>query len=113
MANGTAGIRRRMRARGAALAVLVLVSGVAASAVLMANLRAQERERADRLLDRRAQVAKLEVEAEVRRYQDTMSNLATAVGAQSGLTAADYAVTESLSGQRLSGTTSVALVVPA
>jgi signal transduction histidine kinase len=66
------------------------------------------------VVDQRALAVQQAVAAETRRYTDTIADLAAAVGAQSDLTATDFAAITSRAGRtRLPGATAIAYVVPA
>jgi diguanylate cyclase (GGDEF)-like protein len=111
---GTAHDARRRRWTGIALVAVVCTVGLAGScAATTAVDRAQQRH-AGQLMDQYADEVGRAVTNETDRYRDTLSDAAAAVGAQSNLTAADFAeITSRLNRQRLPGATGVALVVPA
>jgi signal transduction histidine kinase/CHASE1-domain containing sensor protein len=104
--------RSRSAAVVAAAAVLtlgLLGTGAAAREVSAAGQRAQG-VGADRYADQ----ASAAVEAEMRRYQDTVEAVAASLSAQNDLRAADFdAVTRPLADARLAGASGVAFVVPA
>jgi PAS domain S-box-containing protein len=96
------------------VSVLVAVVGCVATLCVGAVLRRDEQSAAAVQMDRRAAAVAAAVQAETRRYVDTLRTTAGAVGAQQILTADEYAaITAPLHFMRLAGSTSVALVVPA
>ncbi|BCJ45715.1 hypothetical protein GCM10010168_58650 [Actinoplanes ianthinogenes] len=100
--------------RAAALSALVAVVGCAVSLGVAAVLHRDERAAADVQMDRRTAAVVTAVQAETRRYVDTLRTTAAAIGAQQTLTAAEYAtLTAPLHQMRLAGATSITLVVPA
>lgn len=98
----------------AALVVSVMAVGVLGSGALAFAVDAQQQRHASDVMDQRSQVIESAVRAEVRRYVETTSDLAAAIGAQSDLSASDFtALTANLNRQRLPGISGVSLVVPA
>ena len=92
----------------------VMVVGVLASWALVVVVENDERVQASDVMDQRVQVVENAVVAEVRRYADTTADLATAIGAQNALSAADFhALTANLNRGRLPGISGTSLVVPA
>lgn len=90
------------------------VAGCALALGIGAALRRDERAAGDVQMDRRTAAAVAAVQAETRRYLDTLRATAAAVGAQDTVTATEYAaITEPLQSMKLAGVTCVALVVPA
>jgi len=94
--------------------VIVLGGGLLCSTGLVLAVEHQQQAHLSQLMDQRAQAVGKAVTGEVNRYTDTISDLAVAVGAQSDLSADDFAaLTSRLNRQRLPGVTGAALVVPA
>jgi signal transduction histidine kinase len=109
---GTAGGGRRGRLLGPALALGLLLAGVAATLVTAETVRAAQREAADRVMDQRTAVARAAVIAETGRYRSLLQAVAAGAGTDDGLTATDFrAATAPLSSAGLPGATSVAYVV--
>jgi signal transduction histidine kinase len=91
----------------------VLAGGVASAAVAGLALHRAEEGTAAQIMDRRVAAVQNLVAGEVSRYVDLAEGVAAAAGSQTDLTAADFAaITAPLTHQRLSGVTSVALMVP-
>lgn len=91
----------------------VLAGGVAAFSVGSALETSESRHAAD-VFEQRTQSVVDSVNAEAQRYVDTLTNLAVSIGAQSDLSAADYAaITSAIPEQRLRGATGVSFVVAA
>ncbi|NDI49932.1 PAS domain S-box protein [Goekera deserti] len=101
----------RLDRQAVVVAVLLLVCGTLASflgAVFTTRLGDRQ---AQEVLDRRAAVAAWALEGEVARYRDAVGALAASVGAQQDFDAADFdALTAPLSGNRLTGASSVAFI---
>jgi diguanylate cyclase (GGDEF)-like protein len=109
----TAGARRRRRA-GTALVLVVLVIGLTASWSAAVAVEGNQQRHAAQLMDRYAEDISQAVVDEAGRYTDALSNLAAAVGAQSDLTAGDFAeITSRLGRQHLPGASSAIFAVPA
>jgi CHASE1-domain containing sensor protein len=97
-----------------ALVIVVLLSGGAASFVLMASVDRTQQRFAGRLMDQNADSIGVAVDDEADRYDETLTDLAASVGAQSNFTSDDFnSVTSRLNRQRLPGVSGVAFVVPA
>jgi PAS domain S-box-containing protein len=100
--------------RAAALGALVALVSGGVTAGVATVLHRGERTDASVQMDRRTAAAAAAVQAETRRYVDTLLTTAAAVGAQQTLTASEYAtLTAPLHSMRLAGATSIALIVPA
>jgi signal transduction histidine kinase len=96
------------------LSVSVLFTGLAVCGVLAGVVERGQAAHLAEVMDQRAQAVDNATSAETRRYTDTISDLAAAVGAQSELSAADFAtLTSRTSRERLPGASGVLLVVPA
>lgn len=92
----------------------VMVVGSAGSWALVVAVDGQQQAHASAVMDQRAQVIGSAVTSEVRRYVETTTDLAAAIGAQSHLSASDFdALTANLNRARLPGISGVSLVVPA
>ncbi|AEV82908.1 Fis family transcriptional regulator [Actinoplanes sp. SE50] len=100
--------------RATALSALVALAGCAGSLGVGTVLRRNEKATTDVQMDRRTAAAVAAVQAETRRYVDTLRTTAASVGAQQTLQADEYAaITAPLHSMKLAGATSIALVVPA
>lgn len=109
-----AGSVRRRRVAGVALALAVFLGGLGASWATGAAVDRSQQRRAAWLMDQHADALRDAVAHEADRYRDTLSDLAAAVGAQSELTATDFAeITAHLSRQRLPGVSAVTFAVAA
>jgi PAS domain S-box-containing protein len=96
------------------LPVLVLVLGLAASWAAAAGVRGAEDRNAEQMLDRRAELARAAVTAEVQRYLAVLGTVAAGLGAQPALTRASFLVTTgALPTAELRGATGVSFVVAA
>jgi PAS domain S-box-containing protein len=103
-----------MSHRASVWAAAVLTVGIAASLLAGSAAHSSEHRDARRFLDRRAAVAASAITAEVRRYQDTVTQLAASVGAQQQLSTADFdSITAPLTGARVAGASGVSFVVSA
>jgi signal transduction histidine kinase len=92
----------------------MLLAGLGSSWALARAVERQQQHHLSTAMDQRAQAVGGAVTAEINRYSDTILDLAVAVGAQSDLTAADFAtLTSRLSRDRLPGVSSAAFVVAA
>ncbi|GIJ49029.1 hypothetical protein Val02_59150 [Virgisporangium aliadipatigenens] len=102
------------RWRFSALLVLTtLVAGALATGGVATAVRDAQDRRLAEVVDQRALAVQQAVAAEARRYTDTVADLAAAVGAQTDLTATDFAaITSRTSRTRLPGATAVAFIVP-
>jgi diguanylate cyclase (GGDEF)-like protein len=107
-------VARRRRWVGVALVLAMFLAGVSGSwAVTVEVQRVQDRHAAQ-LMDQYAHDISRAVVDETDRYHDTLTDLAAAVGAQSDLTAGDFAqITSGLKRQRLPGASSAVFAVPA
>lgn len=105
----------RLRWRLSALLVaVVMAAGLTGTWTLVDTVQERERTYAAAAMDRRVEVVESAVAAEVRRYTEIGTDLATAIGAQSDLSASDFtALTTNLNQRRLPGISGVSLVVPA
>ena len=110
-------MRKRVRVRWRLSAVLVasvLVVGLVSSGALVVELDRVERAHAADVMEQRVEVIDTSVRTEVARYVETTTDLAAAIGAQSDLSASDFAaLTSNLNRRRLPGISGVSLVVPA
>jgi diguanylate cyclase (GGDEF)-like protein len=99
----------------ALLVTSVMAVGLVGSWALAVAVDRQRHVHAAAVMDQRVQVIENAVEGEVRRYVDTNTDLAEAIGAQSDLSASDFtALASSLNDRsRLPGASAVSLVVPA
>ena len=101
------------RGAAAVTAVLVLLVGLALTAVAARAVHASERRAQAAGADRDADRATTAVANEMRRYQETIAGLAAALSAPRDLTAADFdKVTALLPRARLAGASALLLVVP-
>jgi signal transduction histidine kinase len=95
------------------LAATVLIVGLAATLLTVAELRSAQRQTADRVMDQRTAVARAAVAAETGRYRSLLQAVAAGVGTNPRFTQTAFeAVTYPLEAARLLGGTSVAFVVP-
>ncbi len=105
---------RAARWLGPVLAVAVLAGGLTATWYAADRLRADDRANVNRVMDQRTAVARASVIAETGRYLDLLRAVAAGVGANEQLTAGGFRdATAPLATARLTGASSVALVVPA
>ncbi|WP_380028775.1 diguanylate cyclase domain-containing protein [Dactylosporangium vinaceum] len=104
--------RRRMVTM--AVVAVVLVIGAGLSVVTAVLVRQGERRYAGQMMDRYTDDALAAVADEVGDYQHTLADLAVGLGAETDLTAADFAaLTSGLNRQRLPAAAAVTFVVPA
>jgi len=104
----------RGRRLSALLVVGVIMFGLLGSWGLSAAVEDQEQANASAAMDQRVRVIESAVAAEVRRYVETSTDLAAAIGAQRELSAVEFtALSLNLSRGRLPGTSGTSLVVPA
>jgi len=97
----------------ASLPAIVAVLGVSVTLLVTGVLNQAEQRRAAALLERQAEEVEAAVTAEANRYVDTLTDLTAAIGAQSTLSAADFAaIMSGLSAERLHGASGVSLVMP-
>jgi diguanylate cyclase (GGDEF)-like protein len=108
-------VPRRSRLWTAAAWVwVVLLIGAAATAVAVNAVRQAAGEYAGQLVDRYSDDVVSAITEQADRYGETLTDLAYALGAQSSLSAEDFAhITAGLSAKRFAGATGVAYVVPA
>lgn len=100
------------RRRSSWLLVLVVALGAGGTALAAVTLRNADDERVSRALTQQTALTAETVSDEVRRYTTSLTDLATALGAQAQVEASEYAATmASLNPERLPGATSVSLVV--
>lgn len=96
------------------LAVVVLALGLTATWYAVAGLRADDAANGRRAMDQRTAVARASVIAQTGRYLDLLKTLAAGIGANPRITAAGFqSATAPFAAARLTGATSVGLVVPA
>ncbi|GAA3291005.1 hypothetical protein GCM10020218_062880 [Dactylosporangium vinaceum] len=96
-----------------ALAAVVLLLGLLATAGVSAVLTQKERRSAAQAMDRQVDLARAAVSGEVQRYLDTIDNLAAALGSHDQLTRAAFErATAHVPGENLAGATAVVYVVP-
>jgi PAS domain S-box-containing protein len=94
--------------------VLALVVGLSASLLAAATMRRWEQDDDAALLERRVALAAAAVTAELRRYEDTVTQLAASMGTHQDFRAADFqGISRPLADARLSGASGVAFIVPA
>ncbi len=107
-----AGARRGPYA-GLLFAAAVIVVGLTATVLVVAGLRAAQRENADRVMDQRTDMARAAVLAETERYRSLLEATATGLGTDDAITWDDFdAATAPLDSAGLIGASSVAFVVP-
>ncbi|MFI5909963.1 ATP-binding protein [Dactylosporangium sp. NPDC051541] len=96
-----------------ALAAVVLLLGLLATAGVSAVLIQKERRSAAQAMDRQVDLAQAAVGGEVQRYLDTIDNLAAALGSHDLITQAAFdRATARVPGENLAGSTAVVYVVP-
>ncbi|MBL7259060.1 sensor domain-containing diguanylate cyclase [Paractinoplanes lichenicola] len=102
------------RFSGLALVFAVLVTGTVVSLAIFDAQRRSEDVYASQLMDRYADDVTSAIDDRVSRYGETLSDLASAVGAQADLDADDFGRSSAaLNAARLPGASAVAFVVPA
>ncbi|AGZ45329.1 putative bifunctional diguanylate cyclase/phosphodiesterase [Actinoplanes friuliensis] len=102
----------RRRWSGVALVVVVALLGTAVAWVATGNARRAEQRYAAQLMDRYTSDLTRAITTEIQRYGDTLDDVATALGAQTDLTADDFGwITNKISNRRLPGATSLGFVV--
>jgi diguanylate cyclase (GGDEF)-like protein len=107
-------LRAGRRWTSISLILLVLLGGAGGSLALIASVERIQQRFAGRLMDQNADSISLAVSDEASRYDETLTDLAAAMGAQSSLTADDFTtVTSGLNRDRLPGVSGVAFVVSA
>ncbi|MEV4637099.1 EAL domain-containing protein [Actinoplanes sp. NPDC049548] len=103
---------QRRRWAGVALVVVVALLGITGSWVAARNARSDEQHYAAQLMDRYTSDLTRAINTELQRYGDTLTDVATSLGAQTDLTADDFAwITSKVSNRRLPGATSLSFVV--
>jgi signal transduction histidine kinase len=96
------------------LALIVLLIGIAATALIFVGLRADQRDNARRVMDQRTSVALAAVQTETERYRALLQATAAGISTDDSFTWDDFDVaTAPLSSANLAGASSVAYVVPA
>jgi PAS domain S-box-containing protein len=109
----TATDTRRGRHAGLLFAAVVIVAGFIATALIVAGVRATQRENAGRVMDQRSAMARAAVLAETERYRSLLQATAAGLATDETITWEDYdAATSPLDSAGLSGAVSVAYVVP-
>jgi signal transduction histidine kinase len=104
---------RRGRFGGPLLAALVVVAGLAGTGLVVAGLRAGQRESAERVMDQRTAVARSAVMTETERYRSLIEATAAGISTDEKLTWDDFdAASAPLASAGLIGSASVAYVVP-
>ena len=104
----------RGRLGGPVLALFVLVTGIAATALIVAGLRGDQRDNAERVMDQRTAVALAAVQTETERYRALIEATAAGISTDDSFTWDDFDVaTAPLANSSLAGASSVAYVVPA
>jgi signal transduction histidine kinase len=94
------------------LAVVVLIAGLATSAVAVVGLQRADRRAQSEALNARTDAIRTAVTTEGRRYVNALLDVAAGVGAQQELAAADFAaITAPISRDRLSGATGISFAV--
>lgn len=97
-----------------ALAAVVLVLGGLATAGVTVVITGKERRSAQQAIERQADLAAAAVAGEVRRYVDTIDNVAAALGSHDVLSPGEFdRATARVPGQSLAGATALVFVVPA
>jgi hypothetical protein len=110
--SAAASTRRRRAGLVLVLVVLLAGAGISAGATLAAG-RAEERY-ADQAMDRYTDLIAGSISDEVAHYGNTLLDAAAAIGVHPGLTRTAFtAITANLTGSRLRGASSLALVVSA
>jgi diguanylate cyclase (GGDEF)-like protein len=111
-ASGSRGRRRRWT--GVALVAGIVVAGLAGSWAAMAATERVQHGHASRLMDQHAHEVRLAMMAEANRYRDTLNDASASVGAQSDLTATDFAgITSKVDRDRLPGATGIVFAISA
>lgn len=111
MSSGRVRVRWRL---SVLLVTSVMAVGIMGSWALVVAVNRQQQVQASAVMDQRVQAIDSAVAAEVRRYVEANTDLAAAIGAQSDLSASDFAaLTANLNQSRLPGVSGVSFVVPA
>ncbi len=102
---------KRRRRAGVALVVTVALVGVLTTALATLSAQRAEQRYAAQLMDRYTSDLDRAITTEIQRYGDTLADVATALGAQSDLSADDFTwITSRVSTRRLPGATAPAFV---
>jgi signal transduction histidine kinase len=105
---------RRVRLGGPVLALLVLLLGLAATALIVTGLRGDQHQNAQRVMDQRTAVALAAVQTETERYRALLEATAAGISTDDSFTWDDFDVaTSPLANSNLVGAASVAYIVPA
>ncbi|MEV4516630.1 ATP-binding protein [Dactylosporangium sp. NPDC049525] len=97
-----------------ALAAAILVLGALATIGVAVVISGKERRTAQQVIDRQSDLAAAAVAGEVRRYVDTIDNVAAALGSHDGLSPQEFErATSKVPGEALAGATALVFVVPA
>ncbi|WP_380123387.1 sensor histidine kinase [Dactylosporangium cerinum] len=97
-----------------ALAAAVLILGVFATLGVTVVITGKERRSAQQVIQRQSDLAAATVAAEVRRYLDTIDNVAAALGSHDVLSPDEFdRATSRVPGEALAGATALVFVVPA
>ncbi|MET7420079.1 ATP-binding protein [Dactylosporangium sp. NPDC005555] len=97
-----------------ALAAVVLVLGALATLGVTVVISGKERRSAQQAIERQSDLAAAAVAGEVRRYVDTIDNVAAALGSHDGLSPQEFTrATAKVPGEALAGATALVFVVPA
>jgi PAS domain S-box-containing protein len=110
------GVTRAWQRRfvGPLLGATVFLVGLTATLLTVGALRADQRDSAARVMDQRTSVARAAVAGEAGRYRHLLQTVAAGLGANTHVTATDFAAaTAPLNAAGLLGATGVAFVVPA
>ncbi|MGX6603845.1 ATP-binding protein [Micromonosporaceae bacterium Da 78-11] len=108
-----AAVTRRGRFVGPLLTALVLIVGLAATALVVVGLRTNQQENADRVMDQRTAVALAAVRTETERYRSLIEMMAAGLSVDDALTWEDFDVASApLESASLIGAVTVAYVVP-
>jgi signal transduction histidine kinase len=109
---GEAGTRRG-RLGGPVLALVVLLAGLATTALTVVALRADQRDNAQQVMNQRTAVALAAVQTETERYRALLEATAAGISTDDSFTWDDFdVVTAPLASADLAGAASVAYVVP-
>jgi signal transduction histidine kinase len=101
------------RSGGIALASVVLLAGIAVSALIVVALRADQRDNAQQVMNQRTAVALAAVQTETGRYRGLLEATAAGISTDDSFTWDDFDVaTAPLATANLAGAASVAYVVP-
>jgi signal transduction histidine kinase/type II secretory pathway pseudopilin PulG len=104
---------RRGRLGGPVLALVVLIAGIAATALIVVALRDNQRDNAEQVMDQRTAVALAAVQTETERYRAMLESTAAGISTDDSFTWDDFDVaTAPLATADLAGAVSVAYVVP-